>query len=508
MGFNFGAALGGFADQVVSDIEDKEKEVKLRTRTILDRHVAETAANRKEYKTNKKKVQEQLNSIVSYFGDDPDRWNKARAIVAGGDAHVAKMSQYFAKAQDNKQNVNEIYKLTKSENDVGLKGIQDTTNSLVQMAQIAKPSFGASGQMSSLLGSTDMSKVYQRGRQEFEKAGLLDAIPTATETGATYGSGNLDLSKINTDAKSVDQQKANILSALTTNEVGTPEHDAALKKQSILNSFEESNSLALKIAKEQNKTKGNATRSFYMTTLKNGLAGIENKFKDPLVKGLDGKTIEDPAKKSEFKEQSILKYKTDFVNNLIRNPGGLSSNGLEVIQGDPQLNEIYKNIMDAEQNKITGDGDKKEDNDKSFFEKQEDILKKKNQEEVIQKKKDKFITKYGDDINKAATDLLNIKKSNGKKRTKKEVFDTLRKIYPDKSEEDIYKIVTDVQGTVVVSDTTKPNPRPKDDGGFFGIGPDSDKRNKEQDDWDKKYGGVLNPSTGLPLRKNNRNRSK
>ena len=358
MGFNFMAALGGAASQITKDIEEQEKDVKLRTRTILDRHVAEPAANRKEYKANKKKVQEQLNSIVSYFGNDPDRWNKARAIVAGGDAHVAKMSQYFAKAQDSDKDVNEIYKLTKSENDVGLKGIEDTTNSLVQMAQIAQPSFGASGQMSSILGSTDMSKVYQRGRQEFEKAGLLDAVPTATETGATYGSGNLDLSKINTDAKSVDQQKANILSALTNNEVGTPEHNAALKKQSILNSFEESNSLALKIAKEQNKTKGNATRSFYMTTLKNGLLGIENKFKDPLVKGLDGKTIEDPAKKSEFKEQSILKYKTDFVNNLIRNPGGLSSNGLDVIQGDPQLNEIYKNIMEAEQDKISGGGDK------------------------------------------------------------------------------------------------------------------------------------------------------
>jgi hypothetical protein len=50
--------------------------------------------------------------------------------------------------------------------------------------------------------------------------------------------------------------------------------------------------------------------------------------------------------------------------------------------------------------------------------------------------------------------------------------------------------------------------RPKDDGGFFGMGPDSDKRNKEQADWDKKYRGILNPDTGLPLRKNNRNRSK
>lgn len=360
MGFNFMAALGGAADQITKDIETQENEVKLRTRTILDRHVAETAANRKEYKANKKKVQEQLNSIVSYFGDDPDRWNKARAIVAGGDAHVAKMSQYFAKAQDNKQDVNEIYKLTKSESDVGLTGIEDTTNSLVQMAQIAQPSFGASGQTSSLLASTDMSKVYQRGRQEFEKAGLLDAVPTATETGATYGSGTLDLSKINTDAKSIDQQKANILNDLTNYEVGTPEHDAALKKQATLNEFEESNSLALKIAKEQNKTKGEATRSFYMTTLKNGLLGIENKFKETIVNGPDGKPIQDPAKKAEFKQQSIKKYKTDFVNDLLRNPGGLSSNGLDVIQADPELNDIYNSIMKKEQDRIKGTAQKEQ----------------------------------------------------------------------------------------------------------------------------------------------------
>jgi hypothetical protein len=360
MGFNFMAALGGAASQITKDIEEQEQEVKLRTRTILDRHVAETAANRKEYKANKKKVQEQLNSIVSYFGDDPDRWNKARAIVAGGDAHVAKMSQYFAGAQKNKQNVNEIYKLTKSENDVGLKGIEDTTNSLVQMAQIAQPSFGASEQTSSLLGSTDMSKVYQRGRQEFEKAGLLDAVPTATETGATYGSGTLDLSKINTDAKSIDQQKANILNDLTNYEVGTPEHNAALKKQATLNEFEESNSLALKIAKEQNKTKGEATRSFYMTTLKNGLLGIENKFKETIVNGPDGKPIQDPAKKAEFKQQSIKKYKTDFVNDLLRNPGGLSSNGLDVIQADPELNDIYQNIMKKEQDRIKGTAQKEQ----------------------------------------------------------------------------------------------------------------------------------------------------
>ena len=42
MGFNFFAALGGAADQITRDLDEQEKEVKLRTRTILDRQIAET----------------------------------------------------------------------------------------------------------------------------------------------------------------------------------------------------------------------------------------------------------------------------------------------------------------------------------------------------------------------------------------------------------------------------------------------------------------------------------
>ena len=67
MGFNFGAMLGGAASQIVEDINEKEKDVKLRTRTILDRQVAQTAANQKEYKANKKKVTEQMNALVGLF---------------------------------------------------------------------------------------------------------------------------------------------------------------------------------------------------------------------------------------------------------------------------------------------------------------------------------------------------------------------------------------------------------------------------------------------------------
>ena len=91
MGFNFGAMLGGAATQIVEDINEKEKDVKLRTRTILDRQVAQTAANQKEYKAQKKKVTEQMNALVGLFGNTPEGIAKARDIIAGGDTHYTNM---------------------------------------------------------------------------------------------------------------------------------------------------------------------------------------------------------------------------------------------------------------------------------------------------------------------------------------------------------------------------------------------------------------------------------
>jgi hypothetical protein len=356
MGFNFMAALGGAASQITKDIEEQEQEVKLRTRTILDRHVAETAANRKEYKANKKKVQEQLNSIVSYFGDDPDRWNKARAIVAGGDAHVAKMSQYFAKAQDNKQDVNEIYKLTKSENDVGLTGVQDATNSLVQMAQITQPSFGASGQTSSLLGSTDMSKVYQRGRQEFEKAGLLDAVPTtATDKGATYGTGKLDLSKINTDAKSLDQMEANAFDIQQNSEKGSPEHTKATKTLEALANRKVQTSAAYNIAKlkAESDAKGDVpSLSGYTTIHTKGLDRINQRFKQAVVIGPDGKPIQSLENKDKYLQQVIKDYNKNFIKGLIRN--GYDKNAQDLINSTPELAELENEVMKELEDQITG----------------------------------------------------------------------------------------------------------------------------------------------------------
>jgi hypothetical protein len=477
--FNFGAMLGGAAEQIVADIDEKEKEVKLRTRTILDRQVQESYANRKEYKSNKKKVQEQLNSIVSYFGDDPDRWNKARAIVAGGDAHVGKMSSIFETAQSNKQNINEIYGLAKTDKDSTLTNIEDATNSLVQMAQIATPNFGASKQTSTLFGQTDMGTVYSKARKEFEQSGLLDAIPTATESGATYGSGKLDLASLKQDAKPIAQQKANILRDINASTEGSPERKAAEQKQENINIFERKNSLALYIEQEKLKNKGKGSISLYSNTLKQGILEIENKYKSDTVTGTDGNII-DPTKKSAIKEQAIIDYKKDFVDTIIRSKDGIDDKALTVIQADPVLNKIYEDALKAEQDKIKGGGDtsKKDDKELSFFQQQEKLLKEKNKKDRITKQRTDFKNKYTN-ISDGVKDLFK-----DKKNSKEDIFETIKNIYPDKEEAEIYAIVSKVEaelGAKPSSDTVVESVPPRPDSGNLIFDSDA------EDAWDKKY---------------------
>tara|TARA_R110001632_G_scaffold189363_1_gene309910 strand:- start:170 stop:1567 length:1398 start_codon:yes stop_codon:yes gene_type:complete len=443
--------------------------------------VAETAANRKEYKANKKKTTEQLNSIAAFFGpDDPDRWNKARAIVAGGDSHVAKMSSYFTTAQTGGQDVNDIYKFTKGKDDLGFKGVEDTTNSLVQMAQIAKPSFGASEQTSTLFGSTNLSNVYDKSRKQYEAAGLIESVSETPKAGGTYGSGQLDLTALEQDAKPIAQQKANILRDLRDNKEGTPAHTKALQEQAIINDYEESNSIALKIAMEQNKTKGNPSTSFYQNTLKQGMLEIENKYKSDLVTGPDGQPI-DPMKKDAFKTQAILDYKKKFVDNLVRE--GIDTNGLTVIQSDPQLNNIYKDVLKAEQDKITGGGDtsKKDDKELSFFQQQEKLLKEKKNTDRITKQRTDFKNKYTN-ISDGVKDLFK-----DKRNSKEDIFETIKNIYPDKKEAEIYGIVSKVEaelGAKPSSNTVVESVPPRPDSGNLVFDSDA------EDAWDDKYGAT------------------
>ena len=180
-----------------------------------------------------------------------------------------------------------------------------------------------------------------------------------SESGATYGSGQLKLSALKKDAKSFDQMLTNAFDIKRNSEPGSAEYIKAEADMAAIRKEQLEGSIALKIAIEQNKTKGNPSTSFYQNTLKQGMLEIENKYKSDLVTGPDGQPI-DPMKKDAFKTQAILDYKKKFVDNLVRE--GIDTNGLTVIQSDPQLNNIYKDVLKAEQDKITGDGDTSEEN--------------------------------------------------------------------------------------------------------------------------------------------------
>ena len=484
MGFSFGAALGGFADQVVSDIETQEKDVKLRTRTILDRHVAETAANRKEYKANKKKVTEQLNSIAAYFGpNDPDRWNKARTIVAGGDSHVANMTTEFRKAQDNKQSVDEIYKFTKTAKDVGFKGVEDSASSLVKLATIAAPSFGASGQTSTLFGGTNLANVYEQGRSQYEKAGLLDAPASMSESGATYGSGQLDLTALKQDAKSIDVQIANADRDRRNSKPGTPEHiEAEAKYQAAKDTkFDINIGFQQKKMELEAEAKGSIpTLSQYASIYNNGLKSITDKYKAVSVIGPDGKPVYEPQEIAKLKVAETNSYYKKYIKTQLRAPGGLNSSNKDLIESTPELSAIFKEVQDelaAEKETVKKDDDK----ELSFFQQQEKIAKEKKNTDRITKQRTDFKNKYTN-ISDGVKDLFK-----DKRNSKEDIFETIKNIYPDKKEAEIYGIVSKVEaelGAKPSSNTVVESVPPRPDSGNLVFDSDA------EDAWDDKYGAT------------------
>ena len=161
MGFNFAGFLGGTASQIVKDLDEQEKEVKLRTRTILDRQIAETAANRKEYKANKKKVTEQLNALVPLFKGDKNALAKARSIVAGGDTHFNNMFNILQNHANKGGDANTIVKFAPDANITGFKNVEDATNSLVKMAELPEIKLGETTGMAKLFG-LDQKRFYEK----------------------------------------------------------------------------------------------------------------------------------------------------------------------------------------------------------------------------------------------------------------------------------------------------------------------------------------------------------
>ena len=195
MGFNFGAMLGGAAAQIVDDINEKEKDVKLRTRTILDRQVAQTAANQKEYKANKKKVTEQMNALVGLFGNTPEGIAKARNIVAGGDTHYTNMYSKLQDHQANDGDVNELVTLTKGAEDIGFKGVEDAVGSIVKLAALPEIK----------LGTGFGANYFKKEQQAMIDAGLIQTMQLNESAKRSYGSTKIHLNKMAKKAKTMDE---------------------------------------------------------------------------------------------------------------------------------------------------------------------------------------------------------------------------------------------------------------------------------------------------------------
>ena len=346
MGFNFAGFLGGTASQIVKDLDEQEKEVKLRTRTILDRQIAETAANRKEYKANKKKVTEQLNALVPLFGDDKNALAKARSIVAGGDTHFNNMFSLLQKHKLNGGDANTIVKFAPDANITGFKNVEDATNSLVQMASIPAPTFATKPDETTSafgldLGTSMFRGYYDKARKQFEREGLLDPISTKDDDAITYATAQVDLGAVKKETKTLEVQKADLVQQIMAMEnKDSPEAKAISKKIGEIDKYILSSNAALKIAEEKAKTDGILSVSEHQRILSEGMDEIENNFKDKffLVDKLDKK-----KSIAQQKEEAIYDYKYKYVKGLMFS--GLDSNATNLIKSDPILREIYSDIQ-------------------------------------------------------------------------------------------------------------------------------------------------------------------
>jgi len=341
MGFNFGAALGGVASQIVEDIDEQEKEVKLRTRTILDRQVAQTAANQKEYKENKKKVTEQLSALTNLFGNTPEGIAKARAIVAGGDTHFNYMFGKLTSHAENKGDVNKLYQLTPNADTVGFKNVEEATGSLVKMAGLPDVKLGTSN-----FGAN----YFKKAQQQYIDAGLIQTAVTDKADVVNYATGKLDLSLLKTKTKTMEQMKNEFYAERNKHKVDSPEYkEFDTKNKRVVNDIQEE-SVTLKIAEIEAATKASADVKYneitktYASSDKAYLAKYQqgkNVYDD------DGQIIRDKSKAAAFLQQKKVENDTKFVVGQINPVDGTynSPNAGKFIKNTPHLNDIAKKVI-------------------------------------------------------------------------------------------------------------------------------------------------------------------
>ena len=430
MGFNFGAFLGGAASQIVEDIDEQEKEIKLRTRNILDRQVAQTLANQKEYKAKKEKVSNQLNALVPLFGDDPDALAKARSIVAGGDNHYNFMFNKLTQAQDRGQNVNEIYSLIPNKDAVGFKNVEDATNSLVKMAELPEIKLGETTGMAKLFG-LDQKRFYEKERKILEEAGQIQSATANVPEKGVFAQGKLDLGKMKKAFKSSDEYEMSLINERDKFEPGSEKYielDEKYKKFRRDRATTSANYITNEMINKNKKNPG-------AVSFRNFLSSYELKLKELEDQGefltIDGKQYSkrDPEYKAYVKQETDA-YKKKFVENILNDVDGgvLNTNGMALIKANPDLQEIAIQIQKEQKDNI-GKPDKKKPFE-SYDKQKADKLKAEQKKKLIEDFKKKYPSPES-----GIKGLLN----EGKK--KDVVLITLQQAFPELKEEDLVKMI-------------------------------------------------------------------
>ena len=338
MGFNFGAFLGGAASQIVEDIDEQEREVKLRTRTILDRQVAEAAENRKKFQDDKEKVEKQITSIAQLFDpNDPFRFNKARSIVAGGDEHYNTMYKELSTHKRLGGDMSKAYDYTAANEEQGFQGVADAAKGLAKLRTISAPKFSESvrSEGAKLFG-IDPSRAYTQARAQYEQAGLLPSTKEEfQETVQKYGTGTINFQNLKKDVKDVQGMYANNTQAIIDLDKNDPKYAEKRKKledaqKIITKQVANMNNVSATVLATKLREEGDDNKGQTLTEMKNLFKDARRLYRLTLgdvtkgtVIGDDGEQILDETEAKTFIENKMEAWDKDYVSGLVDGKGNL-----------------------------------------------------------------------------------------------------------------------------------------------------------------------------------------
>jgi len=368
MGFNFGAFLGGAASQIVEDIDEQEKEVKLRTRTILDRQVAEAAENRKKFQDDKEKIEKQITSIAQLFGEnDPFRFNKARSIVAGGDEHYNTMYKELSTHKRLGGDMGQAYDYTAANEEQGFAGVADAAKGLAKLRTIEAPEFTESvrSEGQKLFG-IDSKSMYEKARSQYEQAGLLPSSKEEFKDSVKkYGTGSINFQNLKKDVKDVQTMYAQNTQAMLALDKNAPDYAEKRAKLEADNKIlteqvANMNNVSASVLAEKLRQEGKDTGRGY-TELKNGFKDSRRMYQLTLgdvakgtVIGDNGEPILDEQDAQAFINNNMKNFISDF--NLgqyvgkpkeedTEKPKGKKAQINSIIEGSPEVTtDVVKQI--------------------------------------------------------------------------------------------------------------------------------------------------------------------